>query len=131
MNDNTFTEISQLSNMQEVFDLINTKYPKWIVYIMDKYSIDYQHLQSNWKIMTDSSKTNMKKIIIVSNFENDEQFAYAELLTHTGFVVRTVSDLIPCKVCNSAIASENTYNKMKEYNQIVLPNVWNTKCTSC
>ena len=131
MNDNTFTEISKLSNMQEVFDLINTNYPKWIVYIMDKYSIDYQHLQSNWKIMTDTSKTNMKKIIIVSNFENDEQFAYAELLTHTGFVVRTQSDLIPCIVCNSAIPSENTYNKMKEYNKIVLPCVWNNKCTTC
>lgn len=130
MNDNTFTEISQLSNMQEVFDLINTKYPNWIVYIMDKYSIDYPHLQSNWKIMTDTSKTYMKKIIIVSNFENDEQFAYAELLTHTGFVVRTQSDLIPCIVCNSAIASENTYNKMKEYNNKI-PNVWNNKCTTC
>lgn len=130
MNDNTFTEISQLSNMQEVFDLINTKYPNWIIYIMDKYSIDYPHLQSNWKIMTDTSKTNMKKIIIVSNFENDEQFAYAELLTHTGFVVRTQSDIIPCIVCNSAIPSENTYNKMKEYNNKI-PNVWNNKCTTC
>lgn len=130
MNDNTFTEISQLSNMQEVFDLINTKYPNWIIYIMDKYSIDYPHLQSNWKIMTDTSKTNMKKIIIVSNFENDEQFAYAELLTHTGFVVRIQSDLIPCIVCNSAIASENTYNKMKEYNNKI-PNIWNNKCTTC
>ena len=73
-NDTTsFNEINQLPTMKDVFDLIATKYPNWIVDLVDKYSDDYPHLQNNWQTLVNYSKTKMQKIVIVESFDNDEQ----------------------------------------------------------
>jgi hypothetical protein len=131
LNDPTsFNEINQLATMKDVFDLIERKYPNWIVDLVDKYSDDYPHLQNNWQTLVNYSKTKMQKIIIVENFDNEEQLSFAELLTHAGFIVRTKVELIPCSVCNSAIPSETIYNKMKEHN-IQFNFTWSNKCKNC
>ena len=130
-NDTTsFNEINQLPTMKDVFDLIATKYPNWIVDLVDKYSDDYSHLQNNWQTLVNYSKTKMQKIVIVESFDNDEQLSFAELLTYSGFIVRTKAELIPCLVCRNAIPSETIYNKMKQHN-MEFNFSWSNKCRNC
>jgi hypothetical protein len=126
----TFDEINQLPTMKDVFDLIEKKYPNWIVELVDRYSYDYPHLQNNWQTLANISKTKLNKIVIVENFENEEQLSFAELLTHAGFVVRTKAELIPCIVCHSAIPSETIFNKMKQHNKQINFE-WSNKCRNC
>jgi hypothetical protein len=130
MSDSTFEEIRNLKTLGEIYELIEGKYPGWIMDALDNYSLDYPQLQKNWKIISDLSKNPMQKIIIVKNFENDEQHTYAELLSSMGFIVRTQYELYPCSVCKSAIPSENTYIKMKEHG-INVPEKWQKKCVRC
>ena len=130
MSDSTFEEIRNLKTLGEVYELIEGKYPRWIIDVLDSYSSDYPQLQKNWKIIADLSKNPMQKIIIVKNFENDEQHTYAELLSSMGFIVRTQYELYACSVCKSGIPSENTYIKMKE-NGINVPEKWQRKCGGC
>ena len=130
-NDTTsINEINQLPTMKDVFDLIKTKYPNWIVDLVDKYSDDYPHLQNNWQTLVNVSKTKIQKIVIVESFDNEEQLSFAELLTRTGFIVRTKAELIPCSVCRSAIPSKTIYDKMKQHN-MEFNFMWNNKCRNC
>lgn len=130
MIDNTFSNITELKTIKDVFDYIFLKDPDWIVCTLDKYSSDYPNLQNNWKTICDVTKNTMKKIIIVESFVNDDQYMYAELLSKVGFVVRTKYDLTKCNVCNSAIPTEFTYNKIKESN-VKVPDFWFSKCKNC
>jgi len=125
----TFNEINELQTMKEVFDLIESKYPNWIIDMVNRYSSDYPHLQNNWQTLANHSKNKMQKIIIVENFENEDQLSFAELLTHAGFIVRTKAELIPCLFCRSAIPTQTIYNKMREH--IKLDFEWNNKCRNC
>ena len=84
MSDSTFEEIKNLKTLGEIYELIERKYPGWIMDALDSYSSDYPQLQKNWKIIADLSKNPMQKIIIVKNFENDEQHTYSELLSSMG-----------------------------------------------
>ena len=126
----TNNEISELPTMKDVFDLIESKYPNWIVEMVDRYSYDYPHLQNNWQTLVNYSKNKMQKIIIVENFINEDQLSFAELLTHAGFIVRTKAELIPCSVCRCAIPVQTIYNKMKQHN-IQFDFEWNNKCRNC
>ena len=126
----TFNEINQLPTMKDVFDLIKTKYPNWIVDLVNKYSDDYPHLQNNWQTLVNYSKTKIQKIVIVESFDNEEQLSFAELLTRTGFIVRTKAELIPCSVCRSAIPSKTIYDKMKQHN-MEFHFIWSNKCRNC
>lgn len=124
------SQINELPTIQDVFNLIQEKYPTWFVDILDDYSSDYPHLKDNWKYMSKQSKSDMQKIIIVEKFANEQHLSYAELLTHAGFVVRTKSDIQPCSVCKLAIPSEHMYNKMKEIKRD-MPSIWVNKCKTC
>ena len=125
----TFNEINELPTMKDVFELIETKYPDWIVDLVDRYSEDYPHLQNNWQTLVNISKTKMQKIVIVENFINEEQLSFAELITHAGYIVRTKAEFVPCSVCRSAIPTQTIYNKMKEH--IKLDFIWTNKCRNC
>jgi hypothetical protein len=124
------TSINELPTIKDVFDLIENKYPDWIIDLVDKYSNDYPHLQNNWQTLVNVSKTKMNKIVIVENFDNEEQLSFAELLTQSGFIVRTKAELIPCSVCKSAIPSKTIYDKMKQHN-IQINFEWSNKCRNC
>jgi hypothetical protein len=55
----TFNEVNELPTIKDVFDLIQSKYPNWIVDLVDRYSEDYPHLQNNWKKLAEISKMKM------------------------------------------------------------------------
>ena len=124
------SQINELPTIQDVFDQIKEKYPTWLVDILDDYSSDYPHLKDNWRYMSNQSKSNMQKIIVVENFANEQHLSYAELLTHAGFVVRTKYDIQPCSVCKLAIPSQHMYTKMKDLKNNI-PSFWSNKCSLC
>ena len=128
--DTIFNEFSKLQTIKDIFDFMQQKYPGWIIDTVDRYSNDYPDLQNNWKMICEKSGKSMTKIVIVKNFEDDYHYAFAELLTSTGFIVRTIVELIPCSECRMAIPAQEFYNKMKEVGKNVPP-TWKSKCYTC
>ena len=128
----TFTEITQLKSMGEVFGYIKEKYPSWMVDMLDKYCFDYPHLNENWTNLSNKYKVPKQKIILVSGFQHEDHFMIAELLTTAGFIVRTTTEFIPCSVCSSAIPSRVVYNKfIEEDPDRIVPLEWSNKCSTC
>jgi len=124
------SEITQLRTMQEVLEHIQQKFPGWIVNMYDAYSNDYTELNENWKKVCDIFKAQPQRIILVENLKDDEHFSFAELLTQSGFVVRTVHEFGSCPVCNKVIPKLNIYNKLKELKKQI-PHDWSDKCIDC
>jgi hypothetical protein len=123
--------ITDLPNIQSVLEYIDEKYPKWVYKICDKYSNDYNYLNSNWVQMARVFNTTKKKIIIVENMLEDELYTFAELLTKVGFIIRTKDEYIYCSKCNKCIPTEKTFNIMKEKNIQFIPESYSTFCSSC
>lgn len=124
------SDITQLKTIHEVIKYIQEKHPQWIVGMFDAYSDDYSELTENWCKLCDTFKAKPQRIIIVRSFELDDHYSYAELLTRTGFVIRTQFEFIPCSVCNKILPTEEIYRKLKEARKRV-PDVWRTTCSSC
>jgi len=122
--------INELETIKDIFDLIQEKYPDWILEILDSYSNDYPELEKNWNILCDVFKAKPQKILLVSAFEADDHFSFAELLTQVGFVVRTIHEFHACDICKSAIPNEHMYLKMKELKKNV-PLLYQINCSTC
>ena len=92
--------LTDLPNIQNVLEYIDNKYPEWVYKISDKFSKDYEYLNSNWCHMCNVFNTTPKKIIIVENMNNDEFYTLSELLTKVGFIIRSRDEYIYCLKCN-------------------------------
>lgn len=123
--------IIEYETIQDVFKLIESKYPDWILDVLDNYSTDYPELTKNWNILCDVFKAKPQKILLVSVFDLDDHFSFAELLTQVGFIVRTHHEFHPCLKCRSAIPSEFLYKKLKEKNSKNIPEIYRLNCSSC
>ena len=101
---------------------------------MVKYSDDYPHLESNWNSVIEKYNIKKGKIMIVDEIISDENHTlinlFCNIYTQVGFIVRSKNELIPCKVCDKAIPSEESYNKMKKLN-IIVPDEWQVICKNC
>ena len=129
-------DIKNLPTMKDVFDLIMTKYPGWMLDTCDNYSTDYPHFTYNWTHLSKMTNNKPQKIILVKHFENDEQLSFSELLFNAGFIVRTIHEFIPCTICHKALPTLMTYNKIKENSnknsiQMIVPDKWDNKCSNC
>lgn len=124
------SDITQLETMKDVINMIQEKHPGWIIDFFDDYSDDYEELSRNWVKICDLFKTKPQKIMIVSKFECDDHYSFAELFTKAGFVVRTQYEFIPCLVCQRILPTKVTYDKLKEHNKPVTE-VWSERCMSC
>jgi hypothetical protein len=124
------SDLTQLKTIQEVLIHIQEKHPGWIIGMFDAYSDDYSELSDNWRRICETFKTQPQRIIIIRSFELDDHYTYAELLTRTGFVIRTQFEFIPCSVCHKIIPTKEIYAKLKDAKKR-LPDVWSEKCSSC
>jgi hypothetical protein len=123
--------INELATMKDVFDFINILYPNWILYILDDYSSNYPHLSYNWKFLNEQHNVPSQKIILIDKFENDDHLSFAEVLTKTGCVVRTISEFSPCSVCKKiAVPTLPIHEKIQKAGKDV-PKVWSDKCKNC
>jgi hypothetical protein len=124
------SEITQLKTIHEVLEHIQQKHPGWIVGMFEDYSDDYRELHNNWVRLCDTFKASPQRIIIIRSFDLDDHYSYAELLTKTGFVIRTQYEFIPCSVCHKILPTREIYEKLKDAKKNV-PDVWSETCSSC
>ena len=119
---------------QYLHDLVNDTFPGWVIAMLDRYSVDYPHLQSNWDVLTSKYNIAMGKIIIVDKFIVDEDHKlvqiFAELYTRLGYVMRAKKEMGFCAVCKSAIPAQDFHERMKCASMPV-PDVWSSNCSTC
>jgi hypothetical protein len=123
------SDITKLRTMKDVFEYINDKHPGWIIDMFDGYSDDYPELTDNWMKVCETFKVKPQKIIIIERLELDDHFNFAELLSQTGFVVRTRYEFLPCR-CGKILPTHQIYEKLKENNKHT-PDEWSNHCIKC
>ena len=127
-------DIMKLQTVKEIYDLLLTIYPDFIINILLNYSKDYPHFDINWIGMCKTLKVSKAQIILVDEYPQDDNHIllklFSELLTQAGFVIRKYTEFFPCPICNSGLPSNVIYNKLKE-NDIDIPEKWDKKCVKC
>ena len=127
--------IKTLETHDEVVNLINTLFPKWILGWPKQYSKDYPHFQNNWEFICKKSQSKTLSVIIVDLivFNNPKYKLiqlFCELLTVFGHSVRRKEEFIGCKICGDGIPTQNVYNQLVE-RKINVPACWMVKCNNC
>jgi len=134
-----FLEIKeQIKNAPDLGSLkviLDKVYPKWIQGLVDDYSEDYPVLKSNWMEMCTRNKVKPTKIMIVDFVSFEQEYSllriFCEILTLSGFCVRSKQEIFPCKICKNAIPQLHIYNLLKGNGEKMIPDVWQTTCQKC
>jgi len=116
--------------MKEVFEYIEAKHPGWIIGLYTGYSEDYPELHDNWMKLCGTFKARPQQIVLIERLELDDHYNFAELLSQTGFVVRTKHEFHPCQKCHLILPTSQIYEKLKENNKHV-PSEWSEYCIKC
>ena len=124
------SDITKLQTMKDVFEYIEAKHPGWIIGMYTGYSEDYPELHDNWVKLCRTFKAKPQQIVLIERLELDDHFTFAELLSQTGFVVRTKHEFHPCQKCNLILPTRQIYDKLKENNKHV-PSDWSDYCIKC
>ncbi len=124
------SDITKLQTMKEVFKYIEAKHPGWIIDMYSEYSEDYPELHDNWIKVCNTFKAKPQKIILIERLELDDHYTFAELLSQTGFVVRTRYEFSPCVRCKRILPTQQIYEKLRENNKHV-PDEWSESCIKC
>ena len=122
-------ELYELRTIKDVFDKVNEVYPNWIIDILDDYADEYECLKRSWIIVLEEKKIPRQKIIVISDVSNEDQMAICELLSSSGFLVRTKDEIQPCgeDKCGLALITQDRFNHIKAKNTN-LPVYWRSKC---
>lgn len=133
--DSIIEEIKQLPTLGDIKPLLDKYFPDWIVGSIDEYSKDYLVLEKNWKHVCGKLKVKPANIIIVNaNIVLDDNHKlislFSEILTKTGFCVRSKNHLFPCKKCGRALPQPEFYDILKN-NYANIPGKWSVVCENC
>lgn len=128
-------EIKNLPTLGDIKPLVDKYFPEWIIGTIEGYSKDYIFLENNWKNVCNKMNVSPTKIIIVdSNIMMDGNHKlislFAEILTKSGFCVRSKNHFFACKKCGRALPHTETYDIFKNNNNII-PETWSTICEKC
>jgi hypothetical protein len=113
--------INECKDGNELIQFLRELYPDIIVHICDKYSQHLKLFEKNWiHICTTMFRCTPQQIIIVQYIpvdHKDHNFSILNLiyskLTKLGYVVRTNKELEVCVLCNNAILTLESCNKLK------------------
>lgn len=127
-------KLTQVDNISDIEQIIESTYPSWIVAIINDYSGDYPQLTSNWINLCYKLKTTPQKIILVKdiNFEDkdDPKHIICDFLTKKGYCIRRAAEFVPCVKCQKAIPCIEIWNLLKE-RKSTIPREWENKCIGC
>jgi hypothetical protein len=127
-------DIKNSPTIVDIKPILEKTFPNWIVGGMLGYSKDYSYLEKNWEEICKIVGTPKAQIVIVDKIPQGEEYTlihiFTEILTKTGFCVRTTNDLFPCKKCGLALPQEEFYDKLITKN-IIVPSRWSTICENC
>lgn len=132
--DEILTRLRDLEDHQAVRQLIEETYPTWLLFWISEYSDDYSYLQKNWETICKLSGQKTQFIVLVDwiSFDDEHKLvqAFADRMTHQGFVVRRKEEFGTCSVCNKAIPCKELYEFMVK-KRLPVPEKWSDKCTTC
>lgn len=135
--DDVIIRLKNCPTLKEITELVKEVFPSWIIYFLNNYSTDYEHIEINWENLM--KKNNMKKgqILIVNYFSDDSDHEllkmFTEIYTIMGFIVRTKDELSKCTVCECALPTEKIFNRIKEESKDIKLRIdkWSPKCSRC
>lgn len=127
-------EIKNAPTLGDLKNILDKVFPSWIQGFINDYSEDYPELRKHWENICFENQTQPKQIILVDFISFDESYSliriFAEILTLSGFCIRSKNELFSCKKCGKALPQSHVYNLIKESGQTV-PEVWRTICSNC
>jgi hypothetical protein len=133
--DEILEQIRNLPTLGDIKPLVDEYFPGWLIGTIDEYSKDYPSLDKNWKTICNKLNVRPAKIIIVDcNMMLDDKHKlislFSEILTKSGFCVRSKNHLFACKKCGRALAQPEFYDLLKTNNNVV-PQIWSVICEKC
>jgi hypothetical protein len=130
-------QILEMKTYEEFKNIIDKTFPSWIIDSCDNYSIDYPHLNSNWKKICQMQNVNSKKIVLVKYLIfNDPEYSLlssiCEIMTRFGYCVRRISEFTKCVKCENAIPSIDIWTHLNtNCKNFTIPKKWSDKCENC
>lgn len=131
-------DFKQLTTHEEIYSLINSIFPNWIIYVSDRYSTDYPHLEKNWEVICQKTNCEKQKIVMVDKIFNPDPQKnhnllnfFCEVMSVSGYIVRRQEEFTVCTACNASIPSEKLFNVMKEKKVPLNLDVWSNICSEC
>jgi hypothetical protein len=133
--DEIIDEIKKLPTIGDIKPIVDKYFPKWIIGTIYDYSEDYPTLRSNWHTVCNMMKVKPTQIMVVDSdlvFDTNHKLIVllSEILTRSGFCVRSKNHIFSCKNCGKGIPQSTVYDLLKSKN-IKVPNVWSTICEKC
>lgn len=131
------TRLNQdVKTIKDVKELADEVFPGWIIAFLPGFSEDYPHLNSNWLSLCRIHKTRPTQVIIVDDYPHIEgDFTlichFSECFSRVGFIVRKMSEYIPCSVCNRALPTANGYKALQINGVKDIPEKYMTHCSTC
>lgn len=123
-----------LETKEQIRDFIDSHFPGWLIASTDNYTIDYPHLQSNWKQICSMNCVTQQKIVVVDGIYFDDQHSLlrtiAEVMTRKGYVVRRKEELTGCEDCQQAMPTKPIWRQFKQYG-LNVPKTWKPVCSKC
>ena len=127
-------KIKNAPTMGDLKKILDEVYPSWFQGILPDYSPDYPELKKNWLDVCKKNNTTPKEIMMVDFISFEKEYSliniFSEILTLSGFCVRSKQEIFPCKICNKAIPQLHIYNLLKK-THTNLPEYWRTTCENC
>jgi hypothetical protein len=129
-------EIKNAEKHDQVIEIINKTFPRWILGWPKRYCQDYPHFQNNWEFVCKKTGCSSLSVIIVDyvDFKSPQYKLirmFCELLTLFGHSVRRKEEFIGCKVCGDAIPTQKVYKQLLERKVLNIPKVWSLRCKNC
>ena len=128
------TEVRGLTDKDAIRTFIDTHLPGWLIASTDAYSIDYPHLDRNWKLICQSLGVQPQKIVVVDkiNFDAENTFlkTVCDVLTARGYVIRRKEEFTGCEICTKAIPVREVWQLLKNKN-FPVPDEWSSVCSEC
>jgi hypothetical protein len=124
----------------------DTILPNWILHKSKHYIPEYSNLEQNWYQLCQRWNTEPKHILMVQCIPPQSEIyqytilhTFCNLMTKSGFVIRTQSQVIPCRKCQRMMLSEPVWRYLKMQHdrhpnaqvQQPIPKSWNEICHAC
>jgi len=127
-------EIKNTPTLGDLKIILDKTFPDWVQGFINDYSDDYPNLKQHWMNICFENKVTPKQIMIVDFVSFEDNYSliriFSEILTLSGFCVRSKNELFSCKNCGKAIPQSHVYNLLKEGGQDI-PDLWRTTCSNC
>lgn len=120
--ENELKLLSACKSMQELFEYVEDRIPKWIVSKHDKYCTALDQLNTTWETVCINLGTFKKQIVLVrflpsvsmppagNEFEGFKIIEkVCDALTSNGFLVREHTSFTPCSTCTHLILSKKAH----------------------